>query len=95
MKSLSFPEINFRLFLFFQSRIETQKGENAILRQKLQSKSEALLILTKELEKSRSEGDEYRELAQRLQTKCAGLKGAMYQIGGSSLAEQEGSFNSR
>ena len=50
-----------------QDKIDTQKGENRILRQKLQSKAEALLILTKELEKVRSECDEYRELTQRLQ----------------------------
>ena len=54
-------------FLQMQDKIETQKGENKILRQKLQSKAEALLIITKELEKVRGECDEYRELVQRLQ----------------------------
>jgi hypothetical protein len=38
------------------------RPENKILRQKLQSKSEALVILTKELEKLRSECEDYKEL---------------------------------
>ena len=54
-------------FLQMQDKIETQKGENKILRQKLQSKAEALLIITKELEKVRGECDGFRELVQRLQ----------------------------
>ena len=57
-----------------QNKIETQKAENTILRQKLQSKAEALLILTKELNKVRNEGDEYRELVRKLQTQCTTLK---------------------
>ena len=62
-------------FLQMQDKIETQKGENKILRQKLQSKAEALLIITKELEKVRGECDEYRELVQRLQqSQCSGTK---------------------
>lgn len=62
-------------FLQMQDKIETQKGENKILRQKLQSKAEALLIITKELEKVRGECDEYRELVQRLQqSQCSTSK---------------------
>jgi len=38
------------------------KIESKILKQKLQSKSEALVILTKELEKLRSECEDYKEL---------------------------------
>ena len=51
-----------------QEKIETQKGENKILRQKLQSKSEALIILSQELDKVRNECEDYRELTRRLQT---------------------------
>jgi len=51
-----------------QDKIETQKGENKILRQKLQSKSEALVILSQELDKVRNECEDYRELTRRLQT---------------------------
>ena len=42
-------------------------AENAVLQQKLQSKTQALLILSKELDRCRAEGDEYRELTLRLQ----------------------------
>ena len=55
-------------FLHMQEKIETQKGENKILRQKLQSKSEALIILSQELDKVRNECEDYRELTHRLQT---------------------------
>merc|ERR1712088_983030 len=55
-------------FLMLQDKIETQKGENKILRQKLQSKSEALVILSQELDKVRNECEDYRELTRRLQT---------------------------
>ena len=54
-------------FLHMQEKIETQKGENKILRQKLQSKSEALIILSQELDKVRNECEDYRELTRRLQ----------------------------
>jgi hypothetical protein len=55
-------------FLLMQEKIETQKGENKILRQKLQSKAEALIILSQELDKVRNECEDYRELTRRLQT---------------------------
>ena len=48
-----------------QDKIETQKGENKILRQKLQSKSEALVILSQELDKVRNECEDNRELTRR------------------------------
>ena len=51
-----------------QDKIETQKGENKILRQKLQSKTEALVILSQELDKVRNECEDYRELTRRLQS---------------------------
>ena len=54
-------------FHLLQEKIETQKGENKILRQKLQSKSEALVILSQELDKVRNEVEDYRELTRRLQ----------------------------
>ena len=49
-------------------------AENRILRQKLESKAQALLILSRELEKLRRQGEEYRELPERLQQgkKCGG-----------------------
>ena len=56
-------------FVLMRNKIETQKGENMILRQKLQSKSEALLILSKELEKVRVDCDDYKELTNKLQMK--------------------------
>ena len=61
-------------FIQMQDKIDTQKAENAVLRQKLQSKAEALVILTKELEKVRIESDEYRDLVQKLQTQYTTLK---------------------
>ena len=54
-------------FLLMQEKIETQKGENKILRQKLQSKAEALVILSQELDKVRNECEDYKELTTRLQ----------------------------
>ncbi len=47
-------------------------AENRILRQKLESKAQALLILSRELERLRKEGEEYRELTERLQRGKAG-----------------------
>ncbi len=41
-------------FLLMQEKIETQRGENKILRQKLQSKADALVILSQELDKVKS-----------------------------------------
>ncbi|TRY71760.1 hypothetical protein TCAL_09724 [Tigriopus californicus] len=58
-------------------QIEIQRGENRILYQKLQSKSEALVILTKELDKTRAECEEYRILTQTLHGRDAAR-----QIGG-------------
>ncbi len=51
----------------WRDKLETQRGENRILRQKLQSKAEALLILSQELERTRAECKDYRELAIKLQ----------------------------
>ena len=53
--------------LAMASDASTAVAENAVLQQKLQSKTQALLILSKELDRCRAEGDEYRELTQRLQ----------------------------
>lgn len=61
-------------------QIETQRGENRILCQKLQSKSEALVILTKELDKTRAECEEYRILTQTLHGRDASK-----QIGGRGI----------
>lgn len=79
-------------FVLMQNKIETQKGENMILRQKLQSKSEALLILSKELEKARVDCDDYKELTNRLQTKYSNLKNGQLNI---ALGKQSETFNSR
>ena len=65
---MSHKQVSANNFLHMQEKIETQKGENKILRQKLQSKSEALIILRQELDKVRNECEDYRELTQRLQT---------------------------
>lgn len=68
--AFSFSCISMNRFLFtllLQNRIETQRGENAILRQKLQSKSEALIILTKELDRAR-EGEGARHLLHQAPT---------------------------
>merc|ERR1712223_1073060 len=70
-------------FLLMQEKIETQKGENKILRQKLQSKSEALIILSQELDKVRNESEDYRELTRRLQTQWSLLSS---DLGGPSNA---------
>ncbi len=47
--------------------LEAQVAENRILRQKLESKAQALLILSRELERVRGQGADYRELTDRLQ----------------------------
>lgn len=54
-----------------QEELETQSGENRILRQKLQSKSEALVILSSELEAVRDECEKYKTLTEALQTKSS------------------------
>lgn len=79
-------------FVLMQNKIETQRGENMILRQKLQSKSEALLILSKELEKVRADCDDYKELTNKLQTKYSNLKNGQLNI---ALGRESDTFNSR
>ena len=71
--------------------MEATKSENSILRQKLQSKSEALLILSKELQKVRVDCEEYRDLTQKLQMKCSTLKRSTP----IDLNAPDSSFNSR
>ncbi|XP_063221313.1 coiled-coil domain-containing protein 149 [Bacillus rossius redtenbacheri] len=49
-------------------------AENSALRRKLQSKAEALLILSKELDRCRTERDQFKLMAEQLQDRCAALK---------------------
>jgi len=69
-KKLSAPrerDMNAASAATIAERLETASAENRILRQKLQSKSQALLILSGELERARREADDCRQLADRLQ----------------------------
>ena len=59
-----------------QEKISTLSNENKILQQKLNSKAEALLILSKEVDKVRQECDDYKNLTETLQRKCSSLKSA-------------------
>jgi len=54
--------------------MDSQKAENAVLRQKLRSKADALLILTQQLDKVRFENEEYRDLARKLQSEKSTLR---------------------
>lgn len=48
--------------------------QNAMLRRKLQSKTEAVLILSKDLNKCRNERDQFKLLVDELQHKLASIK---------------------
>ena len=45
-----------------------------ICRHKLESKNEALLILSKELDECRSERDQFKLMAEQLRERCQGMK---------------------
>ncbi|RZF40904.1 hypothetical protein LSTR_LSTR015060 [Laodelphax striatellus] len=49
-------------------------GENCVLRRKLQSKAEALLILSQELEQCRTERDQFKLMAEQIQGRYSKLK---------------------
>lgn len=48
--------------------------QNAALHRKLQSKAEALLILSKELDQCRTERDQFKLMAEQLQDRYSVLK---------------------
>jgi Uncharacterized coiled-coil protein (DUF2353) len=52
--------------------------QNAALRRKLQSKAEALLILSKELDDSRKQRDQFKLMAEQLQHRYSALKKKPY-----------------
>ncbi|XP_076813133.1 coiled-coil domain-containing protein 149-like [Clavelina lepadiformis] len=49
-------------------------AEHQVLKRKLQSKSEALLIISKDLEKAQSERDQFKLMAEKLQERCQAFK---------------------
>ncbi|XP_041369440.1 coiled-coil domain-containing protein 149-like [Gigantopelta aegis] len=57
-------------------------NEYQICRHKLESKNEALLILSKELDECRSERDQFKLMAEQLQERCQGMK---RQLAGNSV----------
>lgn len=57
-----------------ESYVEGCASENAMLRRKLQSKTEAVLILSKDLNKCRSERDQFKLLVDELQHRLASIK---------------------
>lgn len=60
-------------------------AENSALRRKLQSKAEALLILSKELNQCRSERDQFKLMAEQLQDRYSILKKKSHDMGFSRL----------
>ena len=44
--------------------------QHQILKRKLQSKSEALLIISKDLDKVQNERDQFKTMAEKLQERC-------------------------
>ncbi|KAG8240453.1 hypothetical protein J437_LFUL003167, partial [Ladona fulva] len=70
--------------------VDNIRAENAALRRKLQSKAEALLILSKELDQFRTERDQFKLMAEQLQDRCATLKKRYHNKGYSSLSVYTG-----
>lgn len=52
--------------------------QNLTLKRQLESKSEALVILNKELAEFKTERDQFKLMAERLQEKCSTLKKVSY-----------------
>lgn len=48
--------------------------QNACLRRKLQSKGEALVILSRELDQCRTERDQYKMIAEQIQIRSSALR---------------------
>ncbi|XP_060569776.1 uncharacterized protein LOC132728166 [Ruditapes philippinarum] len=57
-----------------ESKFEALKNEFTACRRKLDSKCEALLILSKELDQCRSERDQFKLMAEQLRERCHTLK---------------------
>ncbi|XP_060558667.1 coiled-coil domain-containing protein 149-B-like [Ruditapes philippinarum] len=57
-----------------ESKFEALKNEFTACRRKLDSKCEALLILSKELDQCRSERDQFKLMAEQLRERCQTLK---------------------
>ncbi|KAK6635860.1 hypothetical protein RUM44_001114 [Polyplax serrata] len=58
--------------------VENILAENLTLKRQLESKSEALVILNKELAEFKTERDQFKLMAERLQEKCSTLKKVSY-----------------
>lgn len=61
--------------------VENFLAENSALRRKLQSKAEALLILSKELDQCRTERDQFKLMAEQLQDRYSALKKKSHEMG--------------
>ncbi|XP_066991607.1 coiled-coil domain-containing protein 149 [Anabrus simplex] len=61
--------------------VENFLAENSALRRKLQSKAEALLILSKELDQCRTERDQFKLMAEQLQDRYSTLKKKSFDLG--------------
>ncbi|XP_049952464.1 coiled-coil domain-containing protein 149 isoform X1 [Schistocerca serialis cubense] len=66
--------------------VENFLAENSALRRKLQSKAEALLILSKELDQCRTERDQFKLMAEQLQDRYSALKKKSHEMGLSKLS---------
>lgn len=64
-----------------ESYVEGYASENALLRRKLQSKTEAVLILSKDLNKCRNERDQFKLLSEELQRGLSDLKKSVHNKG--------------
>lgn len=69
-------------------------AENSALRRKLQSKSEALLILSKELDQCRTERDQFKLMAEQLQDRYSILKKKSHDMGLSRMMLYSDGFDS-
>ncbi|XP_033611241.1 coiled-coil domain-containing protein 149 [Cryptotermes secundus] len=65
--------------------VDSFLAENSALQRKLQSKAEALLILSKELDQCRTERDQFRLMAEQLQDRYSMLKKKSHDLGFSRL----------
>ncbi|KAJ9584550.1 hypothetical protein L9F63_021108 [Diploptera punctata] len=69
-------------------------AENSALRRKLQSKSEALLILSKDLDQCRTERDQFKLMAEQLQDRYSMLKKKSHDMGLSRMMLYSDGFES-
>uniref|UniRef100_A0A1A9ZNV0 Uncharacterized protein n=1 Tax=Glossina pallidipes TaxID=7398 RepID=A0A1A9ZNV0_GLOPL len=75
----------------FDEHMENYSVEATALHRKLQSKMEALRILRKELEKFRTERDQFKLMAETLQLRYAALRRSSLSDFSGSLASEDGS----